>query len=51
MEIDESLLSTLKRCGFSPEVGISTTPVAPIRLTITVTYSELKRIPEKNGAL
>jgi hypothetical protein len=45
----ESLLSTLRKCAFCREVVTSTMPGENTRLTITVTFSEPKKIPEKNG--
>jgi hypothetical protein len=50
-EIEESLQSTLSKCGFSPEGDISTMQADHTRLTITVTSSALKRTPEKSGVL
>jgi hypothetical protein len=50
-EIGESLENILSRCGFYPEEDISITPDGLTRLTITVTSSERRKTPEKNGVL
>jgi hypothetical protein len=49
--IAENLQNTLKRCGFSPVVATCTTQEGHTRPTITVTFSEQKKTPEKNGVL
>ena len=48
----ESILNKLsKNSNLSLEDDISTTREDHLRLTVTVTYSEPKMIPEKNGLL
>jgi hypothetical protein len=39
----------LKQCGFSPEDVIYIMQDEPQSFTITATFSEQKKIPEKNG--
>jgi hypothetical protein len=48
--IEQSLQSTLRKCGFSPEAVTCTMQAVPIKRTTTATYSARKKTPEKNGA-
>jgi len=48
---EQHLLTTLKTCGFSPEDVTCIMQDDPTKLTITVTFSVLKKIPEKSGVM
>lgn len=48
--IVKSLQSTLRLCGFFPVVATCITQDGHTKPTITVTFSEQKKTPEKSGA-